>query len=451
MNQDGNYLPKVREQYEQYPYPERNPEDERKRLIVSHLTRLDAVNHDCFRGRQDFENNFRVLIAGGGTGDSLIAWAEQLRTKRGARVTYLDMSTTSSEIARKRASVRGLQNIDWIHDSLLNLPNMGLEPFDFIDCSGVLHHLQDPDAGLKALRSVLKPGGAMTLMVYATYGRTGIYQVQNLMRLINDEHDAGSVKIRNTREVLSSLPAGHWFNAGQRFLGAYGDISNDAGTFDLFLHTQDRAYTILEVHDWLDRCGMKMAGEPGTHYRQLNYLPETFLKDRALLEKIAAYPLKQQQAIGEALSGEVAKHEFYVVPEGAADTRARLTDEGMIPWPGIGHIVPLQQLADFLERQGDARRNEVHTLTLEQFPDKPRVMLSHGAFSVSLLRAIDGVRTVDQIIAVVAAKHPEASRDAIMADFEKLFVGMNRGHAIFLRHESVAAFTPLYQLMSRSA
>ena len=32
MKQDANYLPEVREQYEQYPYPVRDPQDERKRL-----------------------------------------------------------------------------------------------------------------------------------------------------------------------------------------------------------------------------------------------------------------------------------------------------------------------------------------------------------------------------------------------------------------------------------
>lgn len=446
MNQDGNYLPDVREQYEQYPYPERNPLDERKRLIVSHLTRIDSVNHYCFNGRQDFENDFRVLIAGGGTGDALIAWAEQLRTKRGARVTYLDMSSASAQVARQRADVRGLKNIDWISDSLLNLPNLDVGPFDFIDCSGVLHHLEDPDAGLKALASVLKPGGAMSLMVYAVYGRTGVYQVQNLMRMINDESDGTGVKIRNTREVLRSLPEQHWFNAGQQIRSVYNDLDNDAGTFDLLLHTQDRAYSILEVHDWMERCGMKLASEPGTYYRQLHYLPETFLKDAALLKKIGAYPLKQQQAIGEALSGELMKHEFYAVPHSAAGTVARLADEGMIPWPGIGHTMPFAHLAEVAENRSDA-----FTFTLDQFPDKPRVCVPKGTFIASLLRAIDGIRTVDEIVSVVAQQHENASREAIMNDFEKLFIDMNRGGAIYLRHRSIAPFTPLHKLMTRAS
>ncbi|MGA7296838.1 MAG: methyltransferase [Rhodanobacteraceae bacterium] len=441
MKQDGNYLPEVREQYEQYPYPVRDPQDERKRLIVAHQTRLDSVNHHCFNGRQDFESDFRVLIAGGGTGDALIAWAEQLRQKRGARVTYLDLSTASTRIARQRADVRELQNIDWINDSLLNLPKLDLPRFDYIDCSGVLHHLEDPDAGLRALLSVLAPGGAMSLMVYATYGRTGIYQVQNLMRMINDDADPANLKIRNTREVLRSLPELHWFNAGQRLLTAYDDLDSDSGTFDLLLHTQDRSYTILEVHEWLDRCGMKMANEPGTHYRQLNYLPQTFLKDKQLLGRIREYPLRQQQAIGEALSGDISTHEFYAVPKSSSATVARLTDEGMIPWPGIGHVAPFDKLAEMAKNRTDA-----FTVMLSHLPDKPRIFVDKGQFVASLLRAIDGTRTVDQIVSAVAEEHANAPRDAIMADFERLFLGLSRGGAIYLRHKSVPPFKPLHTM-----
>lgn len=107
-----NYLPSVRSQYEEFPYPERDPRDEEKRLIASYLSRLDSVNHGCFKGRQDFKN-FRVLVVGGGTGDNLILWAEQLRDKEGSSVVYLDMSAASADIAKARAKKRKLSNITW--------------------------------------------------------------------------------------------------------------------------------------------------------------------------------------------------------------------------------------------------------------------------------------------------------------------------------------------------
>jgi len=57
---------------------------------------------------------------------------------------------------------------------------LGLGPFDFINCCGVLHHLAVPEQGLDALLSQLRPGGAMNLMVYGEIGRTAVYQIQEL-------------------------------------------------------------------------------------------------------------------------------------------------------------------------------------------------------------------------------------------------------------------------------
>ena len=87
--------------------------------------------------------------------------AEHLRRDgRPGRVTHLDRSRPAQEIAQARAKVRGL-DLEWAASSLLDLPDSGLGPFDYIDCCGVLHHLPDPAAGLRALLSVLAPGGGL--------------------------------------------------------------------------------------------------------------------------------------------------------------------------------------------------------------------------------------------------------------------------------------------------
>ena len=59
----------VRAQYEAYPYPAREPAEERKRLIVGSPSHILEINHHLFGGRRDFKRPFRALFAGGGTGD----------------------------------------------------------------------------------------------------------------------------------------------------------------------------------------------------------------------------------------------------------------------------------------------------------------------------------------------------------------------------------------------
>ena len=101
-----NYLRNVRDQYEAYSFPKRNPDDERRRLIACELDMLAKINHFGFRGCQSFGSDFHALVAGAGTGDSAIYLAEQLRS-RGGRVTYLDISLASQDLARRRAEIRG--------------------------------------------------------------------------------------------------------------------------------------------------------------------------------------------------------------------------------------------------------------------------------------------------------------------------------------------------------
>src|SRR5271167_1644101 len=151
-------------QYEAFPYPRRDPRDEAKRLIVGSPGHLREIDHWVFGARRPASRPLRALIAGGGSGDATIMLAQQMAQEgREGTVTWLDRSAAALKIAQSRAAARGLRNIVWEQRSLLDLPDSGLGPFDYIDCCGVLHHLPSPEAGLQALLSVLAPGGGMGL------------------------------------------------------------------------------------------------------------------------------------------------------------------------------------------------------------------------------------------------------------------------------------------------
>ncbi|MEM8786215.1 MAG: class I SAM-dependent methyltransferase, partial [Pseudomonadota bacterium] len=102
----------VKDQYEAYPYPARDPADEAKRLIEGSPSRLDELDHYLFEGRRDWSQPFRALFAGGGTGDGCIMLAQQC-ADRGvpAEIVYLDLSKASRQIAEARAAARGLTSI----------------------------------------------------------------------------------------------------------------------------------------------------------------------------------------------------------------------------------------------------------------------------------------------------------------------------------------------------
>ena len=203
-------LKNVKDQYEDYPYPARDPEEEKDRLLVCAGDNLHEINHWLFKGKKKFDKNFRILVAGGGTGDASTYYAAQLEGT-GAEVVYLDFSKASLEIAKRRAEIRGAKNIKFIHDSILNIPNLDLGKFDLINCFGCLHHLESPDEGLKLLTSLLKEDGGMHLMVYAKYGRTAVYHIQELMKLVNDGEENRAQEVANAKLMLDRLPNTNWF------------------------------------------------------------------------------------------------------------------------------------------------------------------------------------------------------------------------------------------------
>lgn len=167
----------VTEQYDAYPYPARDPADERTRLVIGSPSDPVEIDHFLHAGRRDWARGFRALIAGGGTGDGLIMLAQRLAdAKVPFEITYMDLSVATRRVAEARAAVRGLTSIRFETGSLLDAPDLGR--FDYIDCCGVLHHLPDPAAGFRALRAALAPGGGMGVMVYAPYGRSGVYPLQ---------------------------------------------------------------------------------------------------------------------------------------------------------------------------------------------------------------------------------------------------------------------------------
>ena len=355
MVEGSEYLHNVRNQYEDYPYPQRAPEDEKSRLITTKLDSLAEINHFGFQGGAGF-HGFRVLVAGGGTGDATIYLAEQLR-EFGGEVVYVDISEASMAIARERAQIRALDNITGIHASLLDLPVLGLEPFDYINCIGVLHHLADPDKGLAALRKVLKPAGLIGMLLYGKVGRTAIYQIQELMQLINKNEKDIKKKIDSTREVLGQLPQTNWFKRSEGLITdhtEYGDI----GIYDLFLHSQDRAYTVKELYEFVESGGLNFTGYLFGVRR--NYQPQTWIQKGELLNSINSLPQSEQESIAELIAGDIHVHLFYSSIE--RKTPADFSNEDNVPF-------------FMLDRQGETRMTGRMLIEAARNSEDGKVML----------------------------------------------------------------------------
>lgn len=390
-------------QYEAYPYPQRDARDEAKRLIVGSPSHLREIDHWVFGAARPRSAGLRALIAGGGTGDGAIMLAEHLRRDgRLGRVTHLDRSRPAQEIAQGRARARGLE-LDWATSSLLDLPDSGLGPFDYIDCCGVLHHLPDPAAGLRALLSVLAPGGGLGLMVYAPHGRTGVYMVQEALGMLAPEGDAPPGRLDVARRVMRHLPETAWLRAN-RYFGDHID-GGDAGLYDLLLNPRDRAYTVPAFAALLADAGLAVTAwmEP------MRYDPAVFLPDPKLRARIAGMTLLEQAALAEALSGNMSTHVVYCVRAGDAPVAPDSMRADAVP---VAREMAALDIAAAIRPDG----------TLPVLFDGLRVPVALPPLAGAILGLIDGERSVGGILATLQARgvKPDAAQRAWRDTFTPL-------------------------------
>lgn len=440
-----NYLHQVREQYENFPYPERNPDDEKHRLISASPDCLDKINYYCFEGKQSFNNNFRVLVAGGGTGDSTIFLAEQLR-EYDAEIVHLDMTKASMDIAKQRASVRKLNNITWMHTSLLDLPDLDVGDFDYINCSGVLHHLESPQQGLAALNTVLKEDGAMMIMVYAKYGRTAIYQMQELMRQINKDEEDLNVRVENCRAILDSLPDSHWY---QHSRSAFPDeeTKKSIELYDLFLHSQDRAYSVPELYEYVENEGLNILRllPSRSHHGNALYRPETYIKDDNVLKLVKTFPEREQQSIAEMLNGMLIKHTFYAAKESKSPPSLKNPD--VVP---VVDINASEGTYSALYAAACAASDEV---VLNNNQTGTTVRFPKGKFTEALFKNIDGESSLREIYSKIMSspkfKKFRPTAPLLHAEFKTIFRALFEHHWMFLRDKSGAKLVHTKALQDR--
>ena len=115
-----------------------------------------GIPRERFRGA-------RCLDAGCGGGRNSIAMARL----GAAEVLGIDLGVQGLEDARQRSA--DLSNVRFEHASILDIPAADAS-FDVVWCAGVLMITADEDRALDELTRVVKPGGNLYLLVYATEG-----------------------------------------------------------------------------------------------------------------------------------------------------------------------------------------------------------------------------------------------------------------------------------------
>ena len=261
--------------------------DDERRRAESHL----------FWPREPYRDDRSILVAGCGT---VQAAHYAVRWPR-ARVVGIDVSPTSLAFTENLKRKYALHNLQVRRLAVESAGDLG-QTFDHVVCTGVLHHLADPDTGLRELRNVLEASGAMHIMVYAPYGRAGIYMLQDYCRHLGIGWS--EPEIRRLLETLKALPQDHPLVP---LLQHSPDFATSAGVADALLHPRDRSYSVPQLLEFLERSDVVF----GRWVRQAPYLPWCgAIAATPHKSNLAALPAAEQYASIELFRGTMVRHSF---------------------------------------------------------------------------------------------------------------------------------------------
>jgi hypothetical protein len=224
----------------------------------------------------------------------------------------------------------------------------------------------------------------MHLMIYAAYGRAGIYMMQEYCRLIGVR--ATEEEMRDLGAVVGALHADHPIAAVAK--GAKDFVRPDA-LADAMLHPRDRAYTVPQVYAWLERCGLSFA----RWFEQAPYLPQCgSIASMSHGARLLSLPPPKQHAAVELLRGTLTRHNFIAYRDDRVGENQPIRFDGDAWLSYIPLRVPWTISVKERLPPGAARVliNRAHT-----FPD---LALPINDAQARVLAAIDGNRTVDEIL-----------------------------------------------------
>ena len=368
----------VRAFYESHPYPAPLANLDRHRELYRNPDRRRAVSLLLWPTRQPAPNR-KILIAGCGTSQAAI----HAMREPDARIAAIDISEASLSHTRELQRKYGLRNLDLHRLAIEDVGSLG-EVFDEIVCTGVLHHLPDPDLGLRSLRAALAQDGAMHIMVYATYGRAGVYMMQEYCRLLGVR--ANDEELRALGATIGALSPDHPIAAAA---SRAKDFRQADALADALLHPVDRAYTVPQLHAWIERCGLSFA----RWYEQAPYLPQCgAIASMPHAPRLASLPPPLQHAAVELLRGTMTKHDFVAYRDDRAGESQPISFGG----EGWLSYVPLRLPWTLCVRERlPAGASAVLINRAHPYPD---LALPINQAQDRVLAAIDGKRTVSEIL-----------------------------------------------------
>ena len=194
----------------------------------------------------------KIWVAGCGRNQALIT---ALKFPH-AEVLGSDLSAESLADCRKNAYWLKVENLELRRESLNEVTYA--DRFDYVICTGVIHHNADPKVPLLALKKGLKPQGVMELMVYDTYHRLETAGFQEAVRRILGNLRSPDLEL----ELPVAQKLVHSFSTPCRMkesLAVFRDPAClEAHFCDALLQPVEHSYTVAGLAELAGNCGLEL-------------------------------------------------------------------------------------------------------------------------------------------------------------------------------------------------
>jgi 2-polyprenyl-3-methyl-5-hydroxy-6-metoxy-1,4-benzoquinol methylase len=192
----------------------------------------------------------RIWVAGCGTNQAVFTALKF----PAATVVGSDVSKQSLELCGQTAKALNLTNLE-LREESLNRVSYENE-FDYVICTGVIHHNADPQATLAKLAAALKPDGVMELMVYNRFHWVIPVALQRAIRIICRSQDSLNLELELSvvKKILNDLPKDTLMVRTQsRFLRKSEEALADALMQPVLYN-----YTVESLEEMAEGCGLEL-------------------------------------------------------------------------------------------------------------------------------------------------------------------------------------------------
>ena len=118
---------------------------------------------------------------------------------------------------------------------------------------GVLHHLKDPEGGLKVLLDVLDQNGFLKLGLYSELARKHIVEVRDILRkekILDYQND-----LRKLREMIKNNK-----HISFQKLNYNYDFHTTSSLRDLIFHVQEHRFTLPKISQLIQKFNLEFLG-----------------------------------------------------------------------------------------------------------------------------------------------------------------------------------------------